>query len=141
MRPRNQPSQLRGVRSMLGAIGLAVVLAVGVAACGSSSDSSAPEPALDAQATQGKALWVSKGCISCHTTSGNQSEGPTWKGLYGSQVTLADGTKVTADDAYLKRSITDPSAQIVAGFNSRMPTVALTDAEVAAIIAYIKALK
>ena len=84
---------------------------------------------------------MSKGCISCHTASGNQSEGPTWKGIYAQPVALADGTTVTVDDAYLKRSITDPSAQIVAGFNSKMPTVAMTDAEIAAMTAYIKALK
>ena len=35
--------------------------------------------------------------------------GPTWKGLYGSEVKLVDGTTVTADETYLKESITDPS--------------------------------
>ena len=42
--------------------------------------------------------------------------GPKFVGLYGSQVTLDDGSTVVADDAYIRRSITDPDAQRVAGY-------------------------
>jgi mono/diheme cytochrome c family protein len=68
--------------------------------------------------------------------------GPTWFGLYGSKVDLADGTTVTADDAYLKESILNPNAKVVAGFNSGlMPAFALSDADIANLIAYFKTLK
>jgi cytochrome c oxidase subunit 2 len=52
---------------------------------------------------------------------------------------------VAADDAYLKRSISDPDAQIVDGFPAGvMPGgvggAKLTDAEIADIVAYLQTL-
>ncbi|MGA0766576.1 MAG: c-type cytochrome, partial [Ilumatobacteraceae bacterium] len=44
---------------------------------------------------------MSAGCASCHGEDGNGRVGPKWIGLADSQVTLNDGTVVTADDAYL----------------------------------------
>ena len=64
---------------------------------------------------------------------------PAWKGLYGSQVTLTDDTVVTADDEYLRLAITDPSAQRVKGY-PMMPPNSLDDAEIQAIIDWIKTL-
>jgi cytochrome c1 len=80
------------------------------------------------------------GCYSCHSTDGARSEGPTWKGLAGSQVALADGTVVTADSAYLRRAILDPQAQVVAGHPTPMPQVEVTEAEADRIVAYIESL-
>ena len=62
----------------------------------------------------GKAL--ASQCLSCHSVDGSAMVGPTWKGLYGEEVELDDGTTVIADDAYLAESITDPGAKIVKGF-------------------------
>ncbi len=90
----------------------------------------------------GKALVAQNGCGSCHSIDGTTLTGPTWRGLFGSQVKLSDGTTVTADEAYLTRSIQDPNAQIVLGFPaSVMPKFNLTDAQVKAIVAYIETLK
>jgi cytochrome c oxidase subunit 2 len=89
-------------------------------------------------------LYAKTNCLSCHTVDGSKLIGPTWLGLYGSQVPLSDGSTVTADDAYLKESILNPSVKIVAGFETQlMPAAfsALTDEEIANIIAYIKTLK
>lgn len=80
------------------------------------------------------------GCVSCHTSDGSRAEGPTWKGLYGSQVTLTDGTTVTADDAYLRRAILDPQAEVAAGYPTAMPQVQVTEAQAAKLVAYIKTL-
>lgn len=124
---------------VVGGVGAVVLVALVVALVVRSG--SASEPTLDAQATKGQQLAKDKGCISCHTSSGNRSEGPTWKGLYGSQVTLTDGTTVTVDDAYLSKSIREPGAQVVQGYKATMPTVAMSDDDVAAIVAYIKALR
>ena len=63
---------------------------------------------------------------------------PTFVGLYGSQVELEDGTFVTADDAYLARAISDPSAEIVKGSGVVMPPNDLSDDEIADVIAYIR---
>jgi cytochrome c oxidase subunit 2 len=92
---------------------------------------------------QGQIMAVKNGCVGCHSADGTPLTGPTWFGLYGSEVTLADGTTVTADDAFLEESILDPNAAIVAGFPSPsvMPPYQFTDEEIATIIAYIKTLK
>ena len=64
---------------------------------------------------RGEELWSSTGCAGCHSIDGSAGVGPTVKGLAGSTVTLDDGSTVTADAAYLARSITDPDAQIPEG--------------------------
>ncbi|MEZ5231659.1 MAG: c-type cytochrome [Acidimicrobiales bacterium] len=116
---------------------VAGALAAALAACGSGSEA---EPPLSAAAQQGRDLARSKGCASCHVFYGRDAAGPTWKGLYGSQVELEDGTVVTADEAYLTRSIKDPWAQKVDGFATIMPRNSLTDEEIALIVGYIKEL-
>jgi cytochrome c oxidase subunit 2 len=108
------------------------------AACGG-SDSSAP--VLGGDAGKGQQLAKDRGCTSCHTANGARSEGPTWKGLAGSNVTLTDGTTVVADDAYLTRSITDPRAQVVSGSKTPMPPQKVSESDVPLLVAYIKALK
>lgn len=92
-------------------------------------------------AARGQEVYQTFGCKACHTTDGSPLIGPTWRGLYGSTVTLADGSRVTVDDAYIIQSIRDPNAQIVAGFAPGMPTLPLTDLQVKDVIEYIKTLK
>jgi cytochrome c2 len=96
-------------------------------------------------AETGKILSVQKGCVSCHTTDGRPSVGPTWKGIYGSKVVLDDGRTVTANETYLTESILHPTAKTVKGFTAgQMETVvkenSITPDQVKALIAYIKSL-
>lgn len=98
-----------------------------------------------ALADRGAGLVQVKPCLVCHTTNGSAAAGPTFAGLAGSRVTLADGTTVTADDAYLKRSILDPEAQTVAGFPKGLmatlvPPNSITTLQADAIVAYLDAL-
>jgi cytochrome c551/c552 len=84
------------------------------------------------------------GCRACHSIDGTEGVGPTWKGVYGSQVQLADGSAVTADHDYLLESIRDPGAKIVQGFQNIMPpNIAqdMTDGQVEDVIAFIESLK
>jgi cytochrome c oxidase subunit 2 len=91
---------------------------------------------------RGQALATQNGCLGCHTVDGSALIGPTWFGIYGSQVKLSDGSTVKVDDAYIKESILNPQAKIVSGFETQlMPTFQLTDAQISDIIAYIKTLK
>ena len=115
----------------------AALLALG--AC-SSSSSSAPAD-LSPEAAAGREISISAGCASCHGEDGNGRVGPKWIGLADSQVTLSDGTVVTADDAYLYESIKDPGAKKRRGASGIMPANKLTDEEIASIIAFIRALK
>lgn len=92
---------------------------------------------------KGELLIKSNGCTGCHSVTGAKLVGPTWKGLFGSQVQLSDGTTVTADEAFIKQSILEPSATIVAGFESAsvMPSYSFTEEELANIVAFIMSLK
>ncbi|MGD2078320.1 MAG: cytochrome c oxidase subunit II [Chloroflexota bacterium] len=56
-------------------------------------------------------------CVGCHSADGSALAGPTWQGLYGHEAVMADGSTVTVDEAYLRKSILEPSAQIVEGYN------------------------
>lgn len=102
-------------------------------------------PALVAR---GKTLYSSDGCSGCHSLNGAAGAGPTFKGLAGSTVTLSTGQTVTADDAYLERSITDPDAEIVKGFHPGLMGPAIAShqlarnpADLRALVAFVKSQK
>jgi cytochrome c oxidase subunit 2 len=101
--------------------------------------------ALVAAATpegRGQALVTASGCAACHSINGAAGIGPTWFGLFGSQVPISGDGVVTADEAYIHESIKAPQAKIVAGFeNQLMPTYGFTDNQINDIVAYIKTLK
>jgi len=90
----------------------------------------------------GERLAAKLACNTCHSVDGTPGSGPTWKALGGAQVELADGSRVVADDAFLRESITEPNAKIVKGFQPLMPAYKsqLTPKQVDALVAYIKSL-
>ena len=125
-----------------GLVLLTVGLVVGLVPAACSSDESADELAsLSPAAREGRALVESRGCVACHGEDGEGGVGPGWVGLVGSQVELEDGTMVLADADYLTRAIAAPDEQIVAGYAVAMPANDLTDAEIAAVIAYLEELR
>jgi cytochrome c oxidase subunit 2 len=85
------------------------------------------------------------GCLACHSLDGTTIIGPTWQGLFGSQVDLADGTTVTADEDYIRESMLDPNAKVVAGFQPGiMPqnfANILSEDQINQIIAFISSLQ
>ncbi|MFQ5510458.1 MAG: cytochrome c oxidase subunit II [Candidatus Krumholzibacteriia bacterium] len=94
----------------------------------------------------GERLSGTKGCIACHSTDGSPLVGPTYKGLFGKTETVitdGDARKVVVDEEYLRRSILDPTADIVDGFQPLMPPMRglLSDDEVTALVEYLKTLK
>lgn len=104
-----------------------------------------PTPALVAR---GKQLYTSDGCAACHSLTGAAGAGPTLKGVAGGTTQLANGETVAADDAYLERSITDPGAQVVKGYQPGIMSAAVAGAhlsakpdDVRALVAYIKSQK
>ena len=114
------------------------------------ADAGAGNPAAgpDAQtaidpAAHGGQLVKQSGCTACHAPDTTRLVGPGWGGLYGSTVTLADGSTVQADDAYLAASIRTPDAQVASGYPpGLMPSYAamLDDDQVNAIVAYLRTL-
>ena len=117
--------------------GLPMFLAA-LVACGDDSPSSGgdADPAIE----RGQGLARTKGCSACHGADGQGGLGPAWVDVMGTEITLADGSTVTADEAYISRSITEPDAQVVAGFAVAMPKTQLSDTEVDDLVAYIVAL-
>lgn len=98
-------------------------------------------PALVAQ---GKSLSTKYSCEGCHTLNGQNSTGPTWKGLAGKTVHLTTGKSVKADDPYLIWAIEQPDAQVVAGYSSGIMTTAIGNislSQAKALVAYIKSVK
>ncbi|RME80524.1 MAG: hypothetical protein D6785_10245, partial [Planctomycetota bacterium] len=72
---------------------------------------------------EGKRLVKDKGCLACHTLNGKKLVGPTFKGLYGKkEKVLSNGKEreITVDDAYIKKSIKEPKADIVKGYPPSM---------------------
>jgi cytochrome c oxidase subunit 2 len=95
--------------------------------------------AASTPAAAGMALAKAKACVACHSIDGSASVGPSWKGLYGKTETFADGSKTKMDDAALAREIREPTAHVVQGFAPIMPKIELSEAEVSALVAYIRA--
>jgi cytochrome c oxidase subunit 2 len=111
-----------------------------VAGCSDGGEASTTTVELSPEAEQGRELAESNGCTSCHSTGDREGVGPSWQGLAGSEVELDDGSVVVADEEYLRRSIVEPNAQIVAGYRGIMPERPLDPAEVDAIVAYLQEL-
>ena len=92
----------------------------------------------------GARVFTQRGCNACHNVDGAAGGiGPTWKGLFGSDRSLASGAVVKADAEYLRKSILEPASEIVAGYPPVMPSYKgiLNDREIDALIAYIQTLK
>lgn len=79
-----------------------------------------PIVAGSAQKHEGLQIMQNNGCIACHSLDGSKLVGPSYKGLYGKEVTVISKGKsknITVDEEYIKRSIYDPNADIVKGYN------------------------
>jgi cytochrome c oxidase subunit 2 len=90
----------------------------------------------------GEKLFAERACATCHVADGT-GRAPSLNGLYDAQVLLADGSTVTADEAYIRESILQPNAKIVAGYQPLMPSFQgqLTEEQIFALTAYIKSLQ
>ncbi|PYQ09283.1 MAG: cytochrome c oxidase subunit II [Acidobacteria bacterium] len=69
----------------------------------------------------GERLFNDLGCVACHNPNSG-ARGPRLDRLYGSQVKLASGEGLIADEAYLRESILYPAAKVTAGYQPVMPT-------------------
>jgi len=95
---------------------------------------------------EGLKLLRSTGCLACHSLDGSKLVGPSFEGLYGSQRTVnAGGTDkiVTADDAYITRSIYEPNEEVVDGYARNLMQsyrTLLTEEQIGIITEYLKKL-
>ena len=92
-------------------------------------------------AEAGADLFRGIGCDTCHVEAGG-GRGPSLRGVYGHEVRLASGRTVVADNSYLRRSILEPTADIVAGYQPIMPTYKgqISEENIFRLISYIRSL-
>jgi cytochrome c oxidase subunit 2 len=93
-------------------------------------------------ALQGRKVFLKYRCISCHSADQN-ARAPVLEELYGKPVHLRDGRTVIADSDYIRESILDPAAKIVAGYENIMPTFKgqVSEEEIVQLITFIRALR
>ncbi len=93
-------------------------------------------------AQNGERLFASMGCHQCH--SGNAAaRGPNLAGVYGTKLTMNDGSQVLVNDAYLRDAILNPSQHVTAGFAPIMPTYQgqISEDGLIDLVEYLKGLK
>ena len=93
-------------------------------------------------ASEGERLFAELTCNSCHRPDA-QGRGPVLGGLFGTTVTLQNGETVPVDEAYIRESILQPSAKVVAGYQPIMPTFqgSVTEEQLLELVEYVKSLK
>jgi len=92
-------------------------------------------------ALQGRKTFLKFRCLSCHSADG-QSRAPLLENVFGKRIPLRDGGTALADEDYIRESILNPRAKVVAGYEPIMPTFQgqVTEAEIIELIAFIRAL-
>ena len=90
---------------------------------------------------RGQQLFQDLACTTCHVSDGT-GRGPSPQGVFGSQVTLANGQKVIADETYIRESILTPQMKLVEGYQPLMPTFQglVNEDGVMSLIEHIKSL-
>ncbi len=94
-------------------------------------------------AQKGEALFQQLGCVTCHQAEADrQGRCPNLHGIFGRPQELTNGQVVTVDPAYIKESILNPSAKIVAGYQNIMPTFQglVTEDGIQQLIEYVKSI-
>jgi cytochrome c oxidase subunit 2 len=89
----------------------------------------------------GAELYEKKNCVGCHTLDGSPRVGPSFKGIFGTEITLASGAKQTVDENYIRESLMSPLAKARPGYPPSMPSFEgqLKDRQILGLIEFIKA--
>ena len=97
--------------------------------------------ASESPVAAGEKLFSDLTCNTCHMTE-SQGRGPMLRNLFNKPVELQNGQTVIADEAYLRESIVNPQAKVVAGFQPIMPTFQglVTEEQLLQLISYVKSL-
>ena len=92
-------------------------------------------------AAAGERKFQELGCVTCHR-SDTAGRGPNLQGLFGRPVQLAAGGTVPADEGYIRESIVNPSAKVVAGYQPIMPAYQglVTEESLMHLVAYVQSL-
>jgi cytochrome c oxidase subunit 2 len=101
---------------------------------------------IEAPTATGRRIMQNIGCFACHSIDGTKLVGPSFKGIWGATHTVTTGRdkrEVEVDEEYIRRSIYDPNADVVEGFNRGLMLSyegQLSEEDVEYIIEYLKTL-
>jgi cytochrome c oxidase subunit 2 len=113
------------------------------------SDTSAVVVTVAAETTPAERGWEvlrRNGCNACHSSDGSKLVGPSYLGSWGSTRVVTSGREkreVMADEEYIIRSIYEPNADVVEGYNKGLMLSyegMVTEEEIQLIIEYLKEL-
>jgi len=92
-------------------------------------------------ADAGEKLFIELGCVNCHKPD-SSGRCPSLVGVFGTEVALAGGGRVKADEAYIRESILQPAAKVVATYQPIMPTFqgVVTEEGILELVEYVKRL-
>ncbi len=78
-------------------------------------------------------------CLTCHE-AGGAIQAPSLTGIWGRRVPLSDGTSVIVDEQYVRESILEPQAKVVAGYPPVMPTYRgqISESQISQLIEFIR---
>lgn len=102
---------------------------------------------IESPAATGKRIMQNIGCFACHTIDGSKLVGPSYKGIWGEEQTVVTGgetRQVVVNEEYVKRSIYNPNADVVQGFQKGLMVSyqgQLSDDDIANIIEFLKTVK
>jgi cytochrome c oxidase subunit 2 len=99
-------------------------------------------PPPESPVAAGEKLFTELNCITCHRPD-SAGRGPLLEGIFGRPVKLASGDTVVADEAYVRESIVNPAARVVAGYQPVMPTYLgqVSEEQLISLVAYIQSLQ
>ena len=105
---------------------------------GGGVEPSAPPGPVTGQ--DGAAVYRQLGCAGCHDVP---AIAPSLAGLAGRTVMLADGRTAVANADYLRESLLEPGAKVVATYPPSMPSYRghLSDAQATALVQYLQGWK
>ena len=91
------------------------------------------------------ALLDKHSCLECHTVAPQKTGLISLRGILGRKTTVVEKgqeRQITADEAYLEKSIRDPGAQVLKDYPDSMPPPDdMTPAELQEIVQYLKGLR
>lgn len=91
------------------------------------------------QTIDGRNVFLTKGCTSCHSLAGASKTGQIGPDLTGLADRAGDRVEGLEAEDYIRQSVLDPEAFVVDGYSSLMPTLPLDTEELDALVKFLLA--
>jgi cbb3-type cytochrome oxidase cytochrome c subunit len=98
-----------------------------------------PSDQARSQAVDGRNVFLTKGCTSCHSLAGVSTTGQIGPDLTGLADRAGDRVEGLEAEDYIRQSVLDPEAFVVEGFSPLMPTLPLDTEELDALVEFLLA--